>query len=407
MDDNCNGSIDEGLAALSCGVGACARSVAACVGGVPQTCTPGMPTAEVCDNQDNNCNGSTDEGLGNLSCGVGACARTVAACMGGMAQSCTPGAPVAEVCNGADDNCNGTADEGLGNLSCGVGACARTVARCVAGMTQTCTPGAPVAETCNLIDDDCNGTVDNGTCGPVVTCPADQTVNPNTTVTLNTVASSPAGRPFSCQWSVMGRPATSSGTFSAPTSCTSSGYFADVVGTHTLRFTVTDSFGLVSSCTVNITVNPLGDLWVELTWNKPSNDMDLHLLHPTAGNSHAAGSWHTAWDCDWLNKTPSWDVPGITPLDRDDISGTGPENTRISVPSTAHLYTVGVHMFSYSGPGQVAVTVKIYCAGALKTTLTRNFNTAKEMWVLGTVNFAGSPPGGCAWVPDHFVFNVP
>ncbi len=168
-DDDCNGMTDEGLGNLTCGTGACFRSVPACVGGMPQTCTAGAPVAETCNGQDDDCNGTTDEGLGNLTCGTGACFRSVPACVGGMTQSCSPGSPVAETCNGQDDNCDGTTDEGLGNLTCGTGACFRSVPACVGGMTQTCTAGTPVAETCNGQDDDCNGTNDDGlgnlTCG--------------------------------------------------------------------------------------------------------------------------------------------------------------------------------------------------------------------------------------------------
>jgi hypothetical protein len=408
LDDDCDGSTDEGLGALSCGVGLCARSVPACAGGVAQTCVPGTATLEVCDGADNDCDGVVDDGLGSQSCGVGACARSVSSCMGGMSQTCVPGGPVAEVCDGIDNNCNGTTDEGLGSASCGVGVCARTVAKCVGGVSQTCSPGPTTAETCNGLDDDCNGVIDNGTCGPVTTCPANQTVNPNSTVTLNTNATSPAGRPFSCAWSVVNRPATSNGTFSAPTSCTSSTYFADVVGTHTLRMTVTDSLGLTSTCDVTITVNPLGDLWVELTWSH-NNDMDLHLLHPLAGAATSAGSWHTAYDCDWNNRTPSWDVPGTLDdpsLDRDDIPGKGPENTRINQPSTSHPYTIGVHMFSYAAsPATVTATLKIYCAGALKQQLTKAFTTNRQMWIVGTVAFPG--PGGCTFTPNGGTLIVP
>ncbi|MEW5740416.1 MAG: MopE-related protein [Myxococcota bacterium] len=411
VDDDCDGLVDDNLGSLSCGAGACARTVAACVGGLPQTCTPGTPSAELCDGVDNDCDGATDEALGNLSCGQGACARTVAACVSGVSQTCTPGNPVTEACDGVDNDCDGVVDDGFGNVTCGQGVCQRTVAACVSGAPQTCTPGTPSAESCNSQDDDCDGTVDDGTCAPTAMCPAGQTVNPNTSVTLTTSAASPAGRPLTCQWSVVSRPATSSGVFSAPTSCGSSSYYADVVGTHVLRFTVTDSMGLSSSCDVTITVQPMGDLWVELTWNQP-NDMDLHLLHPSGGNRRQANNWSVSpWDCYFVNTNPSWDNPGTADdpsLDRDDISGTGPENIRINTPSIAHTYAIGVHMYSWAAsPTPVVTTVRVYCAGQLKATQTRSFSTVKEFWVVGVVDFAGAGSAGCFFTPDGHVMQKP
>ncbi|MEI8254884.1 MAG: MopE-related protein, partial [Deltaproteobacteria bacterium] len=154
---------DEGLGTLSCGSGACANTVPACVGGAAQTCSPRTGSAEVCNGLDDNCNGAVDEGLGTLSCGSGACANTVQACLGGATQTCSPRAGSAEVCNGIDDNCNGAVDEGLGTVSCGLGACTRSVAACSGGAAQACSPGAAVAEICfNGIDDNCNGAIDEG-----------------------------------------------------------------------------------------------------------------------------------------------------------------------------------------------------------------------------------------------------
>ena len=65
IDENCNGQIDEGYVSTTtiCGVGACASiGVQQCVGGqVIDSCTPHMPTTEMCDGLDNNCNGQVDE----------------------------------------------------------------------------------------------------------------------------------------------------------------------------------------------------------------------------------------------------------------------------------------------------------------------------------------------------------
>ncbi len=82
------------------------------------TCTP-CATTETCDGRDNNCNALVDEGIPDLSCGIGACRRTVAACVRGVTQTCTPGTPTSEVCNGLDDNCNGQVDEMcMGSIAC-------------------------------------------------------------------------------------------------------------------------------------------------------------------------------------------------------------------------------------------------------------------------------------------------
>ncbi|MGH2830665.1 MAG: MopE-related protein, partial [Candidatus Binatia bacterium] len=97
----------------TCGTGQCQNTVQSCVGGVPQTCTPGSPSAEVCDGLDNDCDGVVDDGLGSTTCGTtGQCQTTVQNCVGGVPQSCTPGTPSAEICDVIDNDCDGMTDEG-------------------------------------------------------------------------------------------------------------------------------------------------------------------------------------------------------------------------------------------------------------------------------------------------------
>jgi len=73
LDNNCDGQIDEDFAAspTTCGVGECAATgeTRCMLGSVQDTCTPGVPSAEVCDGLDNACNGFVDV---NLS-GFGVC----------------------------------------------------------------------------------------------------------------------------------------------------------------------------------------------------------------------------------------------------------------------------------------------------------------------------------------------
>jgi hypothetical protein len=69
---------------------------------------PGSP--ETCNNVDDDCDGMVDDGLGQTTCGTGACQNTVQNCVGGVSQSCTPGLPGTETCNSIDDNCDGMVD---------------------------------------------------------------------------------------------------------------------------------------------------------------------------------------------------------------------------------------------------------------------------------------------------------
>jgi hypothetical protein len=189
-DDDCDGKIDENYASTgtSCGVGACSRSGAtSCVGGVVQnSCTAGTPAASdaTCNGVDDNCNGSTDEGYvaSATNCGVGACASTgMTSCVAGHEQnSCMAGTPAANdaTCNGVDDNCNGSTDEGYVAMMtmCGVGACANTgMTSCVGGQElNSCMAGMPAGNdaNCNGVDDNCNGAVDEGFVAMMTNCGA-------------------------------------------------------------------------------------------------------------------------------------------------------------------------------------------------------------------------------------------
>ncbi len=66
---------------------------------------------ERCDGRDNTCDGRVDEGFDAVSCGVGACRRVVPGCDHGATGACTPGEPAPEACNGVDDDCNGLVDD--------------------------------------------------------------------------------------------------------------------------------------------------------------------------------------------------------------------------------------------------------------------------------------------------------
>jgi hypothetical protein len=175
VDNDCNGATDDGYVATptSCGVGGCAATgTTTCVAGTEgDTCTPGTPGPDdtSCDGVDNDCNGATDDGYVSTptSCGAGACAATGnTTCVAGTeGDTCTPGAPSAEICNNVDDDCDGTVDDGNpgGGAFCSTGqpgVCDAGTITCQGGNLECVADGSSTPETCNGLDDDCDTQVD-------------------------------------------------------------------------------------------------------------------------------------------------------------------------------------------------------------------------------------------------------
>ena len=171
LDDNCNGSIDEGVKttfyadADGDSYGNILVTTQACSGSIPvgyvsdQTdCDDALATVhpnatEACNGIDDNCNSQIDE-----VCDVDQDGYSI------VQGDCNDSNPAIypgaiEACNGIDDNCDATTDEGCDNDGDGYnvsqGDCDDNPAT-----GGTINPGA--LEACNGVDDNCNGQIDEG-----------------------------------------------------------------------------------------------------------------------------------------------------------------------------------------------------------------------------------------------------
>jgi hypothetical protein len=124
LDDDCDGDVDEGGLSRECypgddpaqvGVGVCRSGTEACEDGEFSDCTGAVtPQPEICNGLDDDCNGSTDDGLPSAPCRTGefgVCAIGTSMCTAAGTLICQRDtAPSPEACNGRDDNCDNIVD---------------------------------------------------------------------------------------------------------------------------------------------------------------------------------------------------------------------------------------------------------------------------------------------------------
>lgn len=178
VDNDCNGSVDENVAAVACNTQCSGGGESNCSAGIWGVCSV-VPTQETCNGNDDDCDGQIDEDWapdpnGNhfgASCsnGIGECAADGAFVCDStdpaapLVCSAVPLAPVAEICDNLDNDCDGLIDNDL-TQACAT-ACGTGQEVCILGNWEGCDAPQVLPEVCNNVDDDCNGTPDDDPLG--------------------------------------------------------------------------------------------------------------------------------------------------------------------------------------------------------------------------------------------------
>lgn len=166
----------------------------------------------------------------------------------------------------------------------------------------------------------------------------------------------PDDRLLTYLWSLSDRPDGSTTDISGPTGSMAE-LFLDLAGRYEVQLVVTNDLEVASSPAKHtITVIPDDNLHIEMFWDTPSSDIDLHLAHGT-------GDLFSDDECNYCNQAPEWGEDGVSSddpsLDLDDLSGYGPENININEPGNGE-YPIRVHYFRENGAGATTVTVRVY-----------------------------------------------
>ncbi|MDF1562453.1 MAG: MopE-related protein [Deltaproteobacteria bacterium] len=408
---------DDGLYCTvgdACTAGAC--------GGAARDCSAldGACRVGFCRENRNRCEGQElangtfcDDGL---YCTVGeACDR--GSCTGGAARDCSGlgDACNASTCDEAGDACalgqepDGTlCDDGLycsAADTCSGGSCGG-VARDCSGVTggDACYDGV-----CDEALTSCVA-VDNGTCqgcgaagAPVAAAGPDQSHVPNTVIQLDGSASSdPGGQALTYSWTLT-TPSGSSATLSDPTAPDPT-FLGDVGDTFTACLTVTDPEGCSDTDCVDIVITPLVRLFIELTWDTDTTDVDLHYRAPggtffDSSYTGAACGWDEGSDCHYSEKNPDWGLGGQgVPdgdctndplLDVDDTNGFGPENINHDVLwDGAGDFRVGVHYYRSGSVGATTARVRIYVDGVMVFEAFQSL-ACDDLWEAADVTVSG------------------
>lgn len=240
-----------------------------------------------------------------------------------------------------------------------------------------------------------------GNLPPVAVVPDELVVEPFSRVPLDGSMSydqdDPPDLPLSYRWTLLEAPGGSRAEL-VGTSTARPVFRPDLAGRYEVELVVSDALGLESEpARLAIDAYPDEAIRIELIWDHPDSDLDLHVIREGGTFCDCATSVHYR-DC---ARNPDWFpmAPGANPsLDIDDRSGFGPENINFEGEGATKfvppgVYTIAVHHFSNaaqvsSWPTTTSnATVRVYIYGFLAAETTRAMTEERELWEVGTLRW--------------------
>jgi hypothetical protein len=170
-------------------------------------------------------------------------------------------------------------------------------------------------------------------------------------------------------------------------------FVPDIAGRYVMELVVVNEACIQSDpCQVELEAVPDADFWVEMFWQFPDDDMDLHLIQndsPYLSDGDCYYGNCVSFD-DW--SALDWGGPGTEDdpnLDLDDISGVGPENINIQSPAEGS-YRVVVHDYPGSERWDAnEVTVRIHISGEIVYEETKRIEGEDQYVPFAEINWPG------------------
>ena len=219
----------------------------------------------------------------------------------------------------------------------------------------------------------------------IIDCPLTVFITGPEYINLDGRASNdPNGLDLSYTWELLSKPDGSASELSfVDTEQAEVPMLIDLAGPYEVQLTVTneeDTPSVPTKC--GIIAIPEDNIRVELIWDGPTSDLDLHLGETRDVELFDPG------DANWCNQSPNWGNNGSDDdprLDIDDRGGYGPENINLLDPVDGE-YPVRVHYFDDNNDDLVTATVTVW-SKEFELYKGSKVMARDEVWDVGQVNW--------------------